>query len=70
MRQHMLGYGSDDSIIPQLNLLMGSVGLLLLAIAHQVPVLTMVGGAVTVLLTAGLTTITVTRTIIRRLITI
>jgi parallel beta-helix repeat protein len=51
------------------DLLMGSVGLLLLAIALQVPVLTMAGGALTVLLTAGLTTITVTRAIRRRLVT-
>jgi hypothetical protein len=50
-------------------LLAGSVGLLLLAIALQMPVVTMVGGAMTVLVTTGLTTLAVTRIIMRRLIT-
>jgi parallel beta-helix repeat protein len=48
------------------DLLMGSIGLLLLAIALQVPVLTIAGGALTVLLTAGLTVITATRAITQR----
>jgi parallel beta-helix repeat protein len=52
------------------DLLMGSLGLLLLVIALQVSVLTMVAGALTVLITVGLTVLTVTRIIIRRLIII
>jgi hypothetical protein len=51
------------------DLLAGSVGLLLLAITLQVPVVTMVGGALTVLVTAGLTTLAATSAIIRRMIT-
>jgi parallel beta-helix repeat protein len=51
------------------DLLLGSVGLLLLAIALQVPVLTMIGGALTVLLAAGLTVMVATRAITQRLLT-
>jgi parallel beta-helix repeat protein len=51
------------------DLLMGSVGLLLVAIALQVPVVTMASGALTVLVTAGLTVLSATRVIMRRLIT-
>jgi hypothetical protein len=50
-------------------LIMGSTVLLLLAITARVPVLTMAGGAMTVLVMTGLTTLAVTRAIMRRLIT-
>ena len=48
---------------------MGGVGLLLLAIALQAPMLMMVGGALTVLVVTGLATVTAIRAITRRLIT-
>jgi hypothetical protein len=51
------------------DLLAGSVGLLLLAITLQAPVVTMVSGAMTVLVTAGLSTLAATRAIMRRMIT-
>jgi hypothetical protein len=50
-------------------LLMSSLVLLLLAIAGRVPVVTMAGGAMTVLVMTGLTTVVATRAIMRRLIT-